>query len=599
VKGDQLIDIKAIGQCEVLEGIPASPGIVVGKAFILDTERPHVDEELIPLEAVEDEVAAFRSAVEETKRELTRIREGLAEELRETHASVFDAHLMMLDDSMVLDGTLRRIREQRQSAAFALTETIGKVVGALQRTKDEYLRERVFDIKDIERRLLLRLLGRKQKSLRHLDDEVIVIAHELAATHTASMHEERVTGFATDLGGRTSHAAIMARSLQIPAVVGLHDATDAVRQGEIVIVDGTLGLLVYRYDQTVLDYYMERLKRHEEFERGLATLRDAPAVTSDGRRFELGANIEIPDEVRTAISHGAEGIGLFRTEYLFITGDEVPSEDEQYEAYRGVVSLVAPAPVVIRTVDLGGDKFGPLGAPEPEANPFLGWRGIRYSLSHPHLLLRQLKAILRASEHGNVKIMFPMISSIHEVRDAKQVLEAAKQELVTEGRGFDDSVPVGIMIETPAAAVIADFLAEESDFFSIGSNDLVQYALAVDRGNDRVAYLYDSYHPAVLRMIAQTVAAARKHRKWVGLCGEMAGDPLATLLLIGLGLDELSTSPALVPEIKSVIRTTSYAYARRVFNKAVRMRTGSDVRRYLEQIFRVKFPEISESEMIS
>ncbi|MCK4410508.1 MAG: phosphoenolpyruvate--protein phosphotransferase, partial [Candidatus Eisenbacteria sp.] len=362
---------------------------------------------------------------------------------------------------------------------------------------------------------------------------------------------------------------------------------------------GTLGLLIYRYDDAILEYYQERHRKHEELEKELLVDKDAPAVTVDGRRFEVAANIEIPDEVRSAISHGAEGIGLFRTEYLFITGDEIPSEDEQYEAYRGVVSLAAPGAVVVRTVDLGGDKFGPLGAPESEANPFLGWRGIRYSLSQPHLLLRQLRAILRASAHGNVKIMLPMISSLHEVRDAKQVLEAAKQELRARGKEFDDNVPLGIMIETPAAVMLAEELAEEVDFFSIGSNDLVQYTLAVDRGNDRVAYLYDTFHPAVLRLLDRTARAARKHKTWVGLCGEMAGDPLATLLLVGLGIDELSAAPAVVPEIKSIIRSTSYGYSRRVLAKALKMKTGSDVRRYLEQIFRVKFPKISETEMIS
>jgi len=594
-----LVDIKAIGQAEVLEGIPASPGIVIGRAFVLDTMRPHVEEEEIPAEHIDAEVESFERAIAETTRELERLRSGLVESLGEEQARIFDAHLMILKDSMVVNGTIQRIRDERQSAAFALTETIGRVTNVMERTEDEYLRERVFDIKDIERRLLLRLLGRKHKTLHHLDDDVIVLAHELAATHTASMHEERVTGFATDLGGRTSHAAIMARSLQIPAVVGLHEATEVIRQGETIIVDGTLGLLVYRYDQAVLDYYLERKRKHEEFERDLLVDKDAPAVTVDGRRFEVAANIEIPDEVRSAMSHGAEGIGLFRTEYLFITGDEIPTEDEQYEAYRGVVSLVSPATVVVRTVDLGGDKFGPMGAPEPEANPFLGWRGIRYSLSQPRLLLRQLRAILRASAHGNVKIMLPMISSLHEVRDAKQVVEAAKQELRARGEEFDADVPLGVMIETPAAAMIAEELAHEVDFFSIGSNDLVQYALAVDRGNDRVAYLYDTFHPAVLRLLERTVRAARKHRRWVGICGEMAGDPLSTLLLVGLGVDELSTVPAVVPEIKSIIRSTSYAYARRVAAKALKMKTGSEVRRYLEQIFRVKFPEISETEMIT
>ena len=594
-----MVDIKAIGKTEVLEGVPASPGVVIGKAFVLDTERPHVEEEEIGAGDVEAEIEAFKSAIGETARELERLRSGLEESLGESHARIFDAHLMMLRDSMVIEGTQRRIREERQSAAFALTETIGHITNVMGRTKDEYLRERVFDIKDIERRLLLRLLGRKQRSLLHLDDDVIVLAHELAATHTASMHEERVTGFATDVGGRTSHAAIMARSLQIPAVVGLHQATEIIKQGERIIVDGTLGLLIYRYDDAVLEYFQDRQRKHEKLEQELLVDRDAPAVTVDGRRFEVAANIEIPDEVRAAISHGAEGIGLFRTEYLFITGDEIPSEDEQYQAYRGVVSLAAPATVVVRTVDLGGDKFGPQGAPETEANPFLGWRGIRYSLSQPHLLLRQLRAILRASAHGNVKIMLPMISSLHEVRDAKQVLEAAKQELRARGKDFDDSVPLGVMIETPAAAMIAEELAEEVEFFSIGSNDLVQYTLAVDRGNDRVAYLYDPFHPAVLRLLDRTVRAARKQKKWVGLCGEMAGDPLATLLLVGLGLDELSAAPAVVPEIKAIIRSTSYGYARRVVAKALKMKTGSDVRRYLEQIFRVKFPKIDETEMIT
>lgn len=593
-----MIDPTTIGRTEVIEGIPASPGIVIGKAFVLDTERPHVVEEAISPDDIDAEVEGFETAIEDTKREILRLKCTLAEALGDEDASIFDPHLMILDDSMVVNGTIRRIRDERQSAAFALTETIGHVTKAMERTSDEYLKERVYDIKDIERRLLMRLLGKKQKSLRHLDDDVIVLAHELAATHTASMHEERVTGFATDVGGRTSHAAIMARSLEIPAVVGLRRATEIIRQGEPIILDGTLGLLLYGYDDDVLRHYLERKRRHEDFEKGLMKLRDAPAVTVDGRRFELAANIEIPEEVRSAVSHGAEGVGLFRTEYLFITGDTVPSEDEQFEAYRGVVSIASPSSVVIRTLDLGGDKFGPHGSPEPESNPFLGWRGIRYSLSHPHLLLRQLRAILRASNYGNVKIMFPMISSLHEVRDAKQVLEAAKQELRATGIEYDESVPVGVMIETPAAALIAEFLANEVDFFSIGSNDLVQYTLAVDRGNDRVAYLYDTYHPAVLRLIDQTVRAARKHKKWVGLCGEMAGDPLATLLLIGFGLDELSTSPAVLPEIKSIIRSTSYSYARRVLGKALKMRTGSDVRRYLEQIFKVKFPEITETEMM-
>lgn len=578
--------------------MPASPGIVIGRAFILDTERPHVEEEPIAADEIDEELRLFEAAVQKTKDELMRIRTGLEDELGEDHARIFDAHLMILDDSMVTDGTVRRIKEKRINAAFALTETIGHVTKAMGKTKDEYLRERIVDIRDIERRLLMKLLGRKPRSLKHLDDDVIVVARDLAPTDTASMHKERVIGFATESGGRTSHAAIMARSLAIPAVVGLRHVTDAIRQGETVIIDGTLGFMVYRYDQAILDYYVDRRQQYEEFERELLTLKDYPAVTRDGRKFELGANIEIPNEVSSAISHGAEGIGLFRTEYLFIARDDLPSEDEQYEAYRCVVSAVAPSPVVIRTLDVGGDKFGPHGAAEREANPFLGWRGIRYSLSRPDLFIKQLRAILRASAHGTVRVMFPMISSLHEVKDAKQVLEAAKQELRMEGVDFAQRVEAGIMVETPAAAAIADTIAPEVDFFSIGSNDLVQYTLAVDRGNERVAYLYDEYHPAVLRFIEQTVKAARRHRKWVGLCGEMAGNPLTVLVLIGLGLDELSTSPLMLPEVKSIIRSTTYNFARKVAAKTLRMRSGQEVRRYLEQVFKEKFPDISATEMI-
>lgn len=594
-----MIDLGDIGKTEYIEGIPASPGIVIGKAFILDTERPHVRAETIGEQEVEEESSAFEAAVAETRAELMEVRAGFEETLGSEQARIFDAHLMMLEDSMIIDATLKRIREEKMSAAFALTQTIGHVTKAMERTKDEYLRDRVYDIKDIERRLLLRLLGRKPKSLRHLDEEVVVVAHNLAPADTASMHKERVAGFATEVGGRTSHAAIMARSLAIPAVLGLRDVTDVIDQGERIIIDGTLGLLVHKFDDSVLEYYLDRQRQYREFERQLLSFKDYPAVTRDGRKFELAANIEFPDEVESAISHGAEGIGLYRTEYLFISRDDIPSEEEQYQAYSDVVRAMSPSTVVIRTLDVGGDKLGMPGRCEREANPFLGWRGIRYSLSHPDLFIRQLKAVLRAAEHGNVRLMFPMISALHEVKDAKQVLEAARQQLIIEGKPFGKNIPVGVMIETPAAAAIADVLAGEVDFFSIGSNDLIQYTLAVDRGNDRVAYLYDQYHPAVLAMIDATVKAAKKQKRWVGLCGEMAGDPLSVLLLIGMGIDELSTSPLMLPEVKNIIRSASYSYARKVVAKALKLRTGPEVRRYLESVFTKKFPEISASEMIS
>ncbi len=592
------LNLSEIGRASTIEGIPASPGIIIGRAFILDAERPHVPDERIATEAVDGEIERFRDAVEETKSLLRRLRSELEEELGEDHAAIFDAHLMMLDDSMIIDGTLKRIRENGARAELALTETIGQVTRVMGRTDDEYLRERIYDIKDIERRLLMRLLGREDRSLGNLDEDVIIIAHDLAPTDTASMRRERVQGFVTEVGGRTSHASIMARSLEIPAVVAAHGVTESISQGETIIVDGVMGIVVHGFDSAVLDHYRERKLEYEEFERQLLKLKDYPAVTRDGRRFELAANIESPEEVRSAIDHGAEGIGLFRTEYLFIARQDIPSEEEQYRAYRSVVEAMAPGTVVVRTLDVGGDKFGLMAPAEREANPFLGWRGIRYSLAHPDIFMRQIKAILRASAHGSVRIMFPMVSSMNEVKDAKQVVEAARQQLDIEGREYADDIQVGIMVETPAAVVLADSLAREVDFFSIGSNDLIQYTLAVDRGNDRVAYLYDQYHPAVLGLIRQTVRAAKRHRKWVGLCGEMAGDPLSVLLLIGLGLSELSTSPLMLPEVKSIIRSTSYNSARKVVSRALDMQTGPEVRRYLEQIFKKKYPEISATEMI-
>jgi phosphotransferase system enzyme I (PtsI) len=593
-----VIDLSNIGRCRLIEGVPASPGIAIGRVFVLDTERPRVDEIAVPSELVEAEARKFVAALEETKRELGRLRDGLAEDLGERSARLFDPHLMILDDAMIVDGTLRRIREQRVTAAVALTETIGQVTKAMERTRDEYLRERVYDIKDIERRLLMRLLGRTGATPRGLGDDVIIVARDLSITDTAAMRRERVLGFATEQGGRTSHAAIMARSLEVPAAVGLHGATEAVGQGEVAILDGTQGVLVYEFDEAVLGYFRDRKRQLEEFDRQLLTLRDYPAVTRDGHSVQLHANIEVPEDVRSAIAHGAGGIGLFRTENLFLDGGRMPSEDEQYEAYRAVASSMAPSPVVIRTLDVGGDKLAPAGTVEREANPFLGWRGIRYSLSHPDLFMTQLRAALRASAHGKVAIMFPMVSSLHEVRDAKQVVEAARQDLQRRGEPFDADVAIGVMVETPAAVTIAGSLAQEVDFMSIGSNDLIQYTLAVDRGNDRVAYLYDQYHPAVLQMVAQTIEAARKHRKWVGLCGEMAGDPRAVLVLVGLGIDQLSTSPVMLPEIKSLVRSTSLALARKVAARALRFRTGVDVRRYLEQTLKKEFPEISATEMI-
>jgi len=494
---------------------------------------------------------------------------------------------------MLLDEVHRLIRDHRVNAESAYQQVSEKYAAALGALEDDYLRERAADIRDISGRVLDHLLGhRSERDLRSLPEPCIILAPDLAPSTTATLDRAHVLGFATDGGGTTSHTAIMARKLGIPAVVGLGDITARVRNGEYALLDGHGGVLTINpTDQTLFEYGQLKQRRAALDER-LGALREQPAVTLDGHSIHLAANIDHPDDTQAVRACGAEGVGLFRSEFLFLNRRDLPSEDEQFEAYRRVAEAVAPNPAMIRTLDIGGDKLPAAWARLGEQNPFLGWRAIRICLDQPELFRTQLRAILRASAHGRVKIMFPMISSIAELRGANASLERCREELRDENVPFDPGLEVGIMIEVPGAALIADVLAREAQFLSIGTNDLTGYTLAVDRMNDRVAPLFAPTHPGVLRLIEMTIAAARRHGRWVGVCGEMAGEPALVPLLLGLGVDELSVTPASVPSVKFLLRRLRVAETQALARFALDAEDAEDVRQRSRALAMQAAPEL-------
>jgi len=569
-------------------GIGVSPGVAIGKAFLLGVDELKAPPVKIPLHKVEDEIKGFRRALSQAKRELARLRDDSQGEVE----GIFGAHLMMLEDPVFLREIEKEVREKRLSVAHIFGERIEEVISHLGGLEDEHFRGRVADIRDVGTRVMAHLLGTEREVLAYLQEEVIVVAHDLSPSDTAQMRKERVIGFVTELGGRTSHTAIMARSLEIPAVVGASRICGEVNPGDMLVVDGQTGRVILRPSPTTLKEYRQVKARLKRFEKTLSRLRDLPAVTPDGRRVELSANIEAPEEAEEIRRKGGYGTGLFRTEYLFMRAT-LPGEDEQFEVYSQVVRSCGDCPVIIRTVDLGGDKFVSHFRVPREVNPFLGRRGIRLCLQNRGFFKIQLRAILRASALGRVGIMFPMVSGVGEVREAKGVVEEAKQELRGQGIEFDEGIQVGIMVEVPSAAILADLLAPEVNFFSIGTNDLTQYCLAVDRVNPNVSYLYEPLHPAVLKLINQVVEAGHRQGIWVGLCGELGADPAAAVALLGMGLDELSVSPMAIPQIKLVIRGTAYSLAQRVAKEVLAITTPQGIREYLEGLLKNNFPQLN------
>ncbi len=577
----------------VVSGIAASPGIAIGRVIVF-TARDHgvPFRHLEPTE-VEAEKARLKEAMARTRSQLIGTRDSVAEDMGESYARIFDAHVMILEDEASLTEVIEKI-ESGYNAEFAFNAVFSKHERVLWEKGDTYIKDRAGDIRDVRRRVLSNLLGARpvRGDLSDLDEEVIVIAHDLSPTDTAQMRKEKVMGFATDIGGRTSHTAIMARSLEIPAVVGLNDITTKIADGDFVILDGNRGRLMISPSEETRAKYAEELERYRSLTLGLLRFKDLPATTIDGHSVTLSANIELHDEVESVLEHGAQGIGLYRTEFIYIGREGLPTEEEQFVIYKDVASRLAPDPVIIRTMDLGGDKFMSAYESPKEINPYLGWRGIRFCLARKDIFKTQLRAILRATPFGDVKVMYPMISSLDELIQANEVLDEVKRELKREGHEFNHNCDVGIMVETPAAVMIARELARHVSFFSIGSNDLIQYALAADRGNEKVAYLYQPLHPAVLRFINETIQIGRESGIWVGLCGEMSSDVICAFVLIGLGIDELSTSPYVVPEIKEKVRSMYFSEAQKVAQHALTLGTAAEVERAVVEKMEKDLPEL-------
>ncbi len=574
----------------VLQGIPAAPGIAIGRAYLLDSEEFAISRrrKIRPKE-VKSEITRFNKCLTETRRELLDIKNKISEEMGSEHAEIFSAHLLVIEDPILINEVISKIEKELLGVECVFLDVMKKYTKALSKTNDEYLRERVSDINDVGKRVLRNLLGTKKETLETLKEKVIIIAYDLSPSDTAIMHKRNVIAFTTDIGAKTSHTAIMAKSLEIPAVVGIEVVTSKVKNGDFLIVDGTHGkVIVNPREETIKKYKLDK-KRFAAFEKDLDALKELPCHTLDRRRIVLAANIELPEDIPSVLSHNADGIGLYRTEYFYMNRKDLPTEEEHYNAYKSVAQKIHPKHAIIRTLDLGGDKFlSPLHVPR-EMNPFMGWRAIRFCLARPDIFKTQLRSILRASSHGNLKIMYPMISGVEELRKANAIFEEVKDELRKESIKFDEDIKVGAMIEVPSAALTSDVLAKEVDFFSIGTNDLIQYALAVDRVNEKIAYLYEPAHPGVLRLIKMVIDNGHAKNIWVGMCGEMAGDPILTMILLGLGLDEFSISPVNMLEVKRIIRAVSYEDAKKIAEKALTLSTGIEI----EKLAREKLKDVA------
>lgn len=570
----------------MLKGITASPGIGIGKAYKLEEEALVIDKSHVEEQSLEYEVARLQEAMEEARRQLEMLQQEIRHNGSKAAADILEAHLMILDDPMLTDDTVNGIRSQKIKAEHAFSLAVEAQVAIFEQIEDPYIRERAADLKDVGTRVLKNLLGMPIKDISRLEEAVILVAEDITPSQMAAADKRFVKGIVAEKGGLTSHTAILARMHEIPAVLGCHNAMKTMEDGWMAAVNGTLGTVEVQLDAERIAVLKEAVRRKEEAKIELLKIKDDMSETKDGHRVELFANIGKPEDVTVALENGAEGVGLFRTEFLFMDRATEPGEEEQFMAYRQAVEGMEGRTVIIRTLDAGGDKGIPYLDLPREENPFLGWRAIRICLDRADLFKSQLRAILRASAYGSIWIMYPMIASLKEVRKANEVLEDVKRQLELEGIPYDRSIKVGIMVEIPSAAVIADQLIKEADFFSIGTNDLTQYALAVDRGNGKVNHLYDSFHPAVLRLVQTTISAARKEGKTVGMCGELAGDPLAAVLLLGMGLDEFSMSPSAILKVKKIVRSIDLAYAGTVTQKVMEMEEPEEIRSYLEKVLK-------------
>lgn len=538
-----------------LTGIGASAGIAIAKVYELTL--PDLSYEQVEVTEAEEEIKRFIQATEKSIKDLEKIRAHTKEAIDAEHAEIFSAHILMLQDPEVIDAVKEKITEDKVNAEFALDQVANKFIEMFKAIDNEYMKERAADLKDITQRVMAHLLGRPLPDPSLIDQEVILVARDLTPSDTAQLNREFALGFVTDIGGRTSHSAIMARSLEIPAVVGTRKITDKVKNSDLLIVDGLAGEVIINPDEKTLLSYERKKSDFEKRRLEWARLKDEPTLTKDGVQVELAGNIGNPADLQAVLDNGGEAIGLYRTEFLYMDESSLPSEDKQFQAYKSVLEKMEGKPVVVRTLDIGGDKeVDYLSLPE-EMNPFLGVRAIRYCLENEEIFRPQLRALLRASVYGNLKIMFPMVATLDEFRRARAILLEEKEDLVSEGVDVSEDIELGIMVEIPSTAIIADQFAKEVDFFSIGTNDLIQYTFAADRMNEELSYLYQPYHPAILRLLSSVIDAAHAEGKWVGMCGEMAGDELAIPILLGLGLDEFSMSASSILPARSLIRSLS------------------------------------------
>ncbi|HCD5034933.1 TPA: phosphoenolpyruvate--protein phosphotransferase [Staphylococcus aureus] len=561
---------------KLIKGIAASDGVAIAKAYLL-VEPDLTFDKNEKVTDVEGEVAKFNSAIEASKVELTKIRNNAEVQLGADKAAIFDAHLLVLDDPELIQPIQDKIKNENANAATALTDVTTQFVTIFESMDNEYMKERAADIRDVSERVLSHILGVELPNPSMIDESVVIVGNDLTPSDTAQLNKEFVQGFATNIGGRTSHSAIMSRSLEIPAIVGTKSITQEVKQGDMIIVDGLNGDVIVNPTEDELIAYQDKRERYFADKKELQKLRDADTVTVDGVHAELAANIGTPNDLPGVIENGAQGIGLYRTEFLYMGRDQMPTEEEQFEAYKEVLEAMDGKRVVVRTLDIGGDKeLSYLNLPE-EMNPFLGYRAIRLCLAQQDIFRPQLRALLRASVYGKLNIMFPMVATINEFREAKAILLEEKENLKNEGHDISDDIELGIMVEIPATAALADVFAKEVDFFSIGTNDLIQYTLAADRMSERVSYLYQPYNPSILRLVKQVIEASHKEGKWTGMCGEMAGDETAIPLLLGLGLDEFSMSATSILKARRQINGLSKNEMTELANRAVDCATQEEV----------------------